>query len=115
MCSRQVKLQEFLTDSQVEVNTCNKDVSCKLEKAGAPKLTAVIAELETATYERYYLCNRKRMLRFCLEYLDSEGNVVMWGDLRRMCRQNHSGERGSMKATHKSIRVTQLLFRVLAL
>lgn len=85
MAQRQVKLQEFLTGFQVEANVLNKDVSSVLEKAGAPKLTAVIVELETATYERCCLCNRKRMLRFCLEYFDSEGELVMWGDVCEEC------------------------------
>lgn len=85
MAQRQVKLQEFLTHSQVEANVSNEDVSSKLEKAGASKLTAVIVELETATYKRCCLCHRKRMLRFCLEYLNDEGAIALWGEICEEC------------------------------
>ena len=93
MARRQVKPQEFLTGFQVDAKTSKKDVSSKLDKVGVSNLTAVIVELEKATYERCCLCNRNRMLRFCLEYFDSEGELVMWADVCRECADRITAER----------------------
>jgi len=50
-------------------------ISSRTKETEPPKLTVVTVKLETAAYERCCLCNRRTMLPFCLEYLDSEGNA----------------------------------------
>jgi len=59
MTRRQAKPQEFLTGFQVDGKTLKKDVSSKLEKAGVPKLTAVIFELDPPAAGRLFLMQMK--------------------------------------------------------
>lgn len=59
----------------------------QLQKTRSEKLTVVIVKLEENDVHarRSSLCNRGGTLAFCLEYLDGEGNVVMWGDVCEEC------------------------------
>ena len=49
------------------------------------ELRAIIVKLEPVTYGRCSLCNRWAMLHFCLEYFDSKGDLVMWGEVCQNC------------------------------
>jgi len=49
------------------------------------ELTAVIVKLEPSVYGCCSLCLRRGELGFCLKYLDSEGNMVLWAPICRNC------------------------------
>lgn len=51
------------------------------------KLTAVIVKLEPIIHGRCCLCNRMATLPFCLEYFNSEGDMVLWGELCERCME----------------------------
>ncbi len=56
-------------------------MSSKTEIAETPKLTAVIIKLEPANNGCCSLCNRRATLCFCLEDFNSEGDMVLWGEI----------------------------------
>jgi len=66
----------------------------RVEETEPSKLTAVIVEFEPATYECCSLCNRWAVLHFCLEYLDGEGDIVLWGHICEQCRNRVMAEKG---------------------
>jgi len=82
--SEQVSLTEYgvLTTAVPQQNTSGRD----LNPGG---LKARIVVLEPATYGHCSLCKRPAVLPFCLEYLDSEADVIMWGPVCMECAQGH--------------------------
>lgn len=58
------------------------------------QLTAVIVKLDPSTYERCCICNHQIVLPFCLEYLDSEGNLILWGNVCQQCENKVMAEKG---------------------
>jgi len=74
---KQVSLMEYRVVASVTTISRTEETE--------PKLTAVTVKLEPATYGRCSLCERWTMLRFCLEYLDDEGDIVLWGDICEEC------------------------------
>jgi len=61
-------------------------ISSRAKKTEPPKLTAVILKLEPSIYGRCSLCNRWTILRFCLEYFNNEGDMLLWGEICEDCR-----------------------------
>jgi len=60
-------------------------ISSRAKKTEPPKLTAVILKLEPSIYGRCSLCNRWTILRFCLEYFNNEGDMLLWGEICEDC------------------------------
>lgn len=48
-------------------------------------LTAVIVKLEPSVYGRCSLCLRRGELGFCLKYLNSESETVLWCPVCETC------------------------------
>jgi len=55
------------------------------------ELTVVILKLNEPVYGRCSLCHRWATLPFCLEYLNSQGNMVKWGEICRNCKEQSQG------------------------
>jgi len=55
------------------------------------QLTVVILKLNEPVYGRCSLCNRWATLPFCLEYLNSQGTMVKWGEICRNCKEQSQG------------------------
>lgn len=58
-----------------------------------PNLTVVILKLEPAAYGRCSLCHKRSLLPFCLEYLNGEGEMVLWGDVCQECAETTTERR----------------------
>ncbi len=57
------------------------------------KLTAATVKFEPAIYALCCLCNRWAVLRFCMEYLNGEGDIVLWGETCPSCRNRVIAEK----------------------
>jgi len=55
------------------------------------ELTAVIVKLEPVIHGRCSLCHHWVTLPFCLEYFNSEGNMVQWGEICGDCKEQSQG------------------------
>lgn len=86
---KQASLMEYgvITTAVPQQNAPSRDLNLR-------ELTAVIVEFEPATYECCSLCNRWAVLHFCLEYLDGEGDIVLWGHICEQCRNRVMAEKG---------------------
>jgi len=77
----QVSLTEYgvaVTITLTQETTPSRDLNPR-------ELTAVILNLKPAVKGHCSLCNRSATLPFCLEYLDGEANVLMWGQICEDC------------------------------
>jgi hypothetical protein len=59
--------------------------SPQIQEPQKPNFTAIIVKLEPASYGRCCLCNYRGPLRYCLEYFNSEGSMILWGDVCQNC------------------------------
>ena len=63
------------------------------EKSEKPKLTVVIVKHEPVVHGRCCFCKRETLLPFCLEYFDSQSDLIMWGDICKQCVDKLTAER----------------------
>lgn len=80
--SKQVSLNGFVTSSS-PIPAPTPQIK--------PKFTAIILKLEQPEYGRCCLCNRETTLPFCLEYLNDEGQIILWGDVCKGCANKTTG------------------------
>lgn len=66
------------------VVTATITASSRVEEKEPPRLTAAIVEFEPAIVGCCCLCNRRRVLSFCLEYFDN-GRLFLWGEICENC------------------------------
>lgn len=90
---KQVTLNGFVISSSSMPGSPTPTQIQKQKKSEEPKLTAIIMKLEQPEYGRCCLCKRKTLLPFCLEYLNGEGNIVLWGDVCQKCVDESTAER----------------------
>jgi len=58
-----------------------------------PNLRVIIVKLEPATHGCCCLCHNKTVLPYCLEYLNDEGKIILWGDVCKECADKNTTER----------------------
>jgi len=79
----QTSLKEYgvITTAVPQQNTSDRDWN-------PGKLKARIVVLEPAVYGHCSLCNRRGELGFCLKYLNSESETVLWGPVCEICARD---------------------------
>ena len=85
--AKQVSLNNFMvvaSNLETGKQTCSE------------RLTAIIVKLEPAVYGRCSLCNRWTTLGFCIEYLNSQGAMTLWGEICQECKQEWEKRRNSL-------------------
>ena len=73
-----------------ETNMC---IDGTEEPESREKLRAVLIQLGDPVRGRCALCKSVATLPFCLEFLDSKDNVVLWGDVCKECADKTTAER----------------------